>query len=309
MSRNSSTSKFTMQQNAGSVTPPAGFSNYLGVTSSAATSVGTSDYYALQYVIEGYNAADLNWGSANAKTITLSFWVRSSLTGTFGGSLTNYDNLNSYIFNYTISAANTWEQKSITIVGPTTGTWNTTNSGAFNITFSLGIGSDFRSTAGSWLSGNYFTTSGETQVVATNGATFYLTGVQLEVGSTATSFDYRDYGNELRMCQRYCNVYGENIYSVFGTMGFAFSGTGFSSVTIFPVEMRVMPTVSYTGNTRAVSGSDSINVTSVAFNTTNSSKKIALVEPAVASGLTTNRGYFWSAVNDATARAIFSAEL
>ena len=140
-------------------------------------------------------------------------------------------------------------------------------------------------------------------------ATGLLTGVQLEVGSTATSFDYRPYGTELALCQRYCNVYGENAYTIFGTMGFAFSGTGFSSVTPFPVEMRAIPTVAYTGNTRAVSGSDSIAVTSATFNTSNSNKKIALVEPAVASGLTTNRGYFWSADADATARAIFSAEL
>jgi hypothetical protein len=203
MARVSASSKFSMQQDAGAVTPPVGFSDYLGVTSLAATSVGSSDYYAIQGVIEGYNAADFNWGSANAKTITLSFWVRSSLTGTFGGSLTNYNNLQSYIFNYTVSAANTWEQKSITIVGPTTGTWNTTNSGAFNITFSLGIGSTFRSTANSWLSGNFFTTSGETQVVATNGATWYMTGAQLEIGVSATTFDFRSIGTELFLCQRY----------------------------------------------------------------------------------------------------------
>jgi hypothetical protein len=239
MSRNSASSKFSMQQDAGGVTPPAGFSDYLGVTSLAATSVGSSDYYAIQGVVEGYNVADFNWGTANAKTITLSFWVRSSLTGTFGGSLTNYDNTQSYIFNYNISTANTWEQKSITIVGPTTGTWNVTNSGAFNITFSLGVGSTFRSTANSWLSGNFFTTSGETQVVGTNGATFYITGVQLEVGSTATSFDYLDYGRSLIQCQRYFQTFIINSYSYAGNT----FGTNDARTTIpLLVSMRTAPT-------------------------------------------------------------------
>jgi len=247
MARVSASSKFSMQQDAGAVTPPVGFSDYLGVTSLAATSVGSSDYYAIQGVIEGYNAADFNWGSANAKTITLSFWVRSSLTGTFGGSLTNYNNLQSYIFNYTVSAANTWEQKSITIVGPTTGTWNTTNSGAFNITFSLGVGSTFRSTANSWLSGNFFTTSGETQVVATNGATWYMTGAQLEIGVSATTFDYRPYTTELQLCQRYYYVSASS-----NADGLGYVGTPISlalSIAIgqgsFSVSMRVAPTITF----------------------------------------------------------------
>ena len=243
MSRNSASSKFSMQQDAGGVTPPAGFSDYLGVTSLAATSVGSSDYYAIQGVVEGYNVADFNWGTANAKTITLSFWVRSSLTGTFGGSLTNYDNTQSYIFNYNISAANTWEQKSITIVGPTTGTWNVTNSGAFNITFSLGVGSTFRSTANSWLSGNFFTTSGETQVVGTNGATFYITGVQLEVGSTATSFDYRPYGTELALCQRYYERVTATANYMTYANGQAISTTGANGPWIFNVVKRAAPTM------------------------------------------------------------------
>ena len=251
MSRNSASSKFSMQRDAGGVTPPAGFSDYLGVTSLAATSVGSSDYYAMQGVVEGYNVADFNWGTANAKTITLSFWVRSSLTGTFGGSLTNYDNTQSYIFNYNISTANTWEQKSITIVVPTTGTWNVTNSGAFNITFSLGVGSTFRSTANSWLSGNFFTTSGETQVVGTNGATFYITGVQLEKGSTATAFDYRDYGNELIKCQRYCQKVMPGIQLV-KQREYDRSRAGFY---IFPVQMRTTATVG------AMSSTDGISIT------------------------------------------------
>jgi hypothetical protein len=309
MVRLSQSSKFSVQQNTGSVTPPVGFTNYFGVTSLASTSLGAGDFFAIEQRIEGYNFADLGWGTANAKTITISFWVRSSLTGTFGGALNNGNFNRAYPFSYTISSANTWEQKSVTIAGDTTGTWLTTNGVGVFVGFGLGVGTTYSGTAGSWQASGLLSATGATSVVGTNEATFYITGVQLEVGSTATSFDYRPYGTELALCQRYCNVYGENAYTIFGTMGFAFSSTGFSSVTSFPVEMRAIPTVAYTGNTRAVSGSDSIAVTSVVFNDSNSNRKIALVEPAVASGLTTNRGYFWSANADATARAIFSAEL
>jgi len=289
MARVSASSKFSMQQDAGGVTPPAGFSDYLGVTSLAATSVGSSDYYAIQGVIEGYNAADFNWGSSNAKTITLSFWVRSSLTGTFGGSLTNYNNLQSYIFNYTVSAANTWEQKSITIVGPTTGTWNTTNSGAFNITFSLGVGSTFRSTANSWLSGNFFTTSGETQVVATNGATWYMTGAQLEIGVSATTFDYRSYTTELQLCQRYYAKLGANPNAI-GNPGYQAHGAGGNQVTNtsqniylgFPQFMRTSPSIGYSGNIGITANGSYVTLSSIsaAYTGVNSSL-IQTTTPAV----------------------------
>jgi hypothetical protein len=199
-------SKFSIQRNAGSVTPPTGFTNYLGVTSLAATSVSASDYYFLRHQIEGFNIADFGWGTANATTVTLSFWVRSSLTGTFGGAIRNSANNYSYPFSYTILSANTWERKSITIVGPTTSTWETTNGQGLEIDISLGMGSTFSGTAGAWAAGNFASTTGATSVVSTNGATFYITGVQLEKGSTATSFDYRPYGTELALCQRYYEV-------------------------------------------------------------------------------------------------------
>jgi hypothetical protein len=199
----SQTSKITLQQNQGSVTPPTGFTNYLGITSSSAYTVGVGEVFAVRQHIEGYNIADLAWGTANAKTITLSFWVRSSLTGTFGGALANSDFSKTYPFSYTISSANTWEQKTVTVAGPTDGTWNTTNSQGITVVFSLGSGANVSGTAGTW-SGNYYVSStGATSVVGTNGATFYVTGVQLEVGSTATPFERRQFGNELSLCQRY----------------------------------------------------------------------------------------------------------
>jgi len=199
-------SKFTVQQNAGSVTPPAGFINYLGITSSSAYSVGSSDAFTVLQKIEGLNVADLGWGTANAKTVTLSFWVRSSLTGTFGGTFLNSAANRSYPFSYTISAANTWEQKAITVAGDTTGTWLTTNGDGIEVHFGLGVGSTYSGSANTWAGSFYLAPTGATSVVGTSGATFYITGVQLEKGTQATSFDFRSYGTELALCQRYYEV-------------------------------------------------------------------------------------------------------
>jgi hypothetical protein len=196
-------SKFTIQQNAGSVTPPAGFTNYLGCTSTSAYSVVSGDVFAINQLIEGYNVADLDWGTANAKTVTLSFWVRSSLTGTFGGALANSGKTRNYPFSYSIPVANTWTQISVTVAGDTTGTWEKTTANGLQVIFSLGAGSTFSGTAGAWTATNVWQPTGSVSVVGTNGATFYITGVQLEVGTQATSFEYRQYGQELVLCQRY----------------------------------------------------------------------------------------------------------
>jgi hypothetical protein len=251
--RLSQASKYTVQQNAGSVTPPAGFANYLGVTSSSAYSIVSSDYFFLEQKIEGYNMADFDWGTANAKSITLSFWVRSSLTGTFGGSLISYSSTYSYPFSYTISSANTWEQKSITIVGPTAGTWTTNNTGSLVVAFSLGMGSTRSGTAGSWTGvSNYYSATGATSVVGTNGATWYVTGIMLEKGSTATSFDYRSYGQELLLAQRYYST----VYVAIDAAG---NGFGAQGVT-FPATMRTQP--SWT----IISNNVTSNISSVQFN-------------------------------------------
>jgi hypothetical protein len=199
----SAASKFKIGQNAGAVTPPTGFINYLGLTSLSAYTAGASEVFGVIQIIEGLNVADLGWGTASAATVTLSFWVRSSLTGTFGGSLRNNAGNRSYPFTYTISVANTWEQKTVTIAGDTSGTWLTTNGTGINLTFSIGSGSTLSGTADAWASANLTSATGSTSVVGTNGATFYITGVQLEKGSTATTFDYRPYGTELALCQRY----------------------------------------------------------------------------------------------------------
>jgi hypothetical protein len=238
-------SKYTVQQNAGSVTPPTGFINYLGATSSSAYSVGASDYFAIVQNIEGLNLADLGWGTASAATVTLSFWVRSSLTGTFGGVITNGDYNRTYPFSYTISAANTWEYETITIAGDTTGTWLKTNGNGMRVWLTLGAGATVSGAAGSWSANNYLSATGATSVVGTSGATFYITGVQLEKGSTATSFDYRPYGTEFSLCQRYfaLNTPG---------CGKTSTTTNMSGTIGCPVTLRDVPTVSLFNGTNKV---------------------------------------------------------
>jgi len=238
------TSKYSVQQNAGSVTPPVEFTNYLGVTSLSAYSVGSTEQFNLTQRIEGYNISDLGWGTANAKTITLSFWVRSSLTGVFGGALRNSASDRSYPFSYTISVANTWEQKTITIAGDTTGTWLTNNGIGVNVFFGLGVGSTLSGTAGAWAAANYVSATGATSVVGTNGATFYITGVQLEAGSVASPFQRRDYGRELDLCQRYY----VGSYEYWFTSGYDTSYTTVNRGGIgWSYQMRATPSIVITG--------------------------------------------------------------
>ena len=238
-------SKFSVQQNAGAVTPPAGYINYLGVTSLSAYSIAAGDIFAVYQAIEGLNVADLGWGTANAKTVTLSFQVYSSLTGTFGGSLRNSATNRSYPFTYTVSTANTWTSISITVAGDTSGTWLTTNGVGIYVTLSLGSGSTFSATAGAWAAGNYTSATGATSVVGTNGATFYITGVQLEVGSSATGFEYVDYGTQLVMCQRYFEL-------VWNFVGKATTTTGAEGNTTYVVTKRTAPTTALVSGTNTL---------------------------------------------------------
>jgi len=202
----------------------------------------------ISQLIEGFNTADLGWGAAGAQAVTVSFWVRSSLTGAFGGTLQNYALNRNYPFTYTISSANTWEQKTVTVAGDTTGTWLTNTSCGIRLNFSLGCGSSVSGTAGSWTgTSNIFSATGATSVVGTNGATFYITGVQLEAGSVATPFERRPYGTELQLCMRYYQEnLGTNIEAMPLTMNY---GTAFTSGNYrwishtLPVTMRVTPTV------------------------------------------------------------------
>lgn len=215
-------SKLTYQRNAGSVTPPPGFNYYMGITSTSAYSITSSDAFRLYQPIEGLNAVDFMWGTSSAQPATLSFWVRSSLTGTFGGAIYNFDASRLIVFSYTINAANTWEYKSVVIPGDTTGTWKSDNTTGILLQFSLGAGSTLQGTPGVWGSSVYLAPTGQQNVTGTNGATFYITGVQFESGSIATSFERRPYQLELLLCQRYyedfsVNTAGNNLTHVYAT--------------------------------------------------------------------------------------------
>jgi len=243
----SAASKFSVVQ---STTAPAGYGFSMLCTSLSAYSVGTNDNFEMYQPIEGFNTADLAWGTADAKTVTLSFWVRSSLTGTFGGSILNGAYNYSYPFSYTISAANTWEQKTVTIAGPTAGTWTgATNGTGAVVNFGLGAGSGKSGTAGSWSANGYYNATGATSVVGTSGATFYITGVQLEVGSSATGFEYRLYNQELSACQRYYQqIVGNTSGAYAGSVLDVAKQLAFGQC-VFKVTMRTSPTVVlYDGN-------------------------------------------------------------
>ena len=291
--QSASTGKLVVQQNAGSVTPPAGFTYYLGVTSQSSYSVAAGDEYLLTQYVEGYNVADLGWGTANAKTITVSFWVRSSLTGSFGGSIGNSANTRFYPFSFTISTANTWEQKAITIVGDTSGTWLTNNSTGLYLRYGLGVGTTYGSgTAGAWTGTYADVPTGSVSVVGTSGATFYLTGVQLEVGTQATTFDYRSYGTELALCQRYYETtFGTGVAVGTGSAPATFRGSttvygpnSYFGTLIFKVSKRADPTINFwdggtSGNLSCYTTSSASSLVGIAQNitTTGCSGNIAAV--------------------------------
>jgi hypothetical protein len=249
MSITSQASKYSVQRVSDA---PTGFINSLKATSLSAYSVTASDIFHVMQMIEGLNIADLAWGTANAATVTFSFWAKSSLTGTFGGSLVNSAEDRSYPFTYTISAANTWEYKSVTIPGDTTGTWLTTNGIGIRCHFTLGMGSNYTATAGAWTAGAKFAPTGAVSVVGTNGATLQVTGVQLERGSNATSFEFRDYGRELILCRRYFTKYYQNTTGAIGDTGvFNMAMWAVNSAYTahwFQVSMRAGPSFSYSAN-------------------------------------------------------------
>ena len=285
------TSKFTAQRSS---TAPTGFTNSLLFTSSAATTPSSSDYYYFSQRIEGTNTYDLDFGLSTAKTITISFWVRSSLTGTFSGVVLNSAVNRSYAFTYTISSANTWEQKSVTITGDTSGTWLTTTGVGLEVRFALGAGSSFLQSSGSWGTGNVVGATGTTQWISTNGATFYITGVQLEIGSTATPFERRMYGQELALCQRYFTLIASGDLKSTG-VGYYYSATSAYGNFNLPVTMRTTPTIYQTTGTDYYrlyrnSNNDGVNSFTVGDGTTPQS--LEFLNSSEASG-TAGQAGFW----------------
>lgn len=229
-----------------SATPPNGAPNYLQVkTTTADASITSGEKYRLLHAIEGYNVADLAFGTASAKTITVSFKVRSSLTGTFSGVIQNGALDRSYPFSFAISAANTWEEKIVTISGDTTGTWPIDNTASLVLCFDIGSGSALKGPAGAWAAATYYGVTGAVNLISTLNATLDITQVQVEAGSVATAFEIRPYGTELSLCQRYFQKVGSDSGADPIGSGFVTSSTtAVASVTLL-TPMRAIPSLSF----------------------------------------------------------------
>ena len=228
-------SKYSAQQQTGG---PSGFDNYVRITSLSAHTSTSTDFFPFFTNLEGQDVQQLQYGSSNAKDVTISFWVRSSLTGNFSVGFRAASASTSYATTYTISAANTWEYKTITVAGNTSTSIANNNLLGFDVNFDIGHGSLQETTANTWVAGNKCRVSGTVRIVETNGATLDITGVQLEVGDTATPFEHRSYGQELALCQRY--------YAYLGT---EFYGTNYGNVSTLcivthPAAMRTTPSYS-----------------------------------------------------------------
>jgi uncharacterized protein (DUF697 family) len=303
-------SKFTAQQDS-SANTVAGFTSSMKVTSSSAYSVTTGDTFFFDQIIEGNNVADLRWGTASARPVTLSFWVRSSLTGQFGGALRNSAADRAYPFLYTIVAANTWEQKFITVAGDTSGTWLTTNGTGIEIVWNLGSVSSYLATAGDWTAGNIIGATGDTSVVGTNGATWYITGIQLEEGSVPTPFEYRQYGTELHLCQRYYKRISR-VDSSGGDNGFInladWDSVNAYGATIISPSMRIAPSLSYSALSDFAYYEGSSIKTPTGITIVGSGPNHAEISIGWSGGLTTGRAG-WMRINGASGWLAFSSEI
>lgn len=291
---------------------PAGFTNSLLFSVTTGYTPTSAHQNNIRQFIEGFNVADLGWGAAGAQSITLSFWVRSSLTGTFSGSLMNSAYDRSYVFTFSVAAANTWEYKTVTIAGDTTGTWLADNSSGIRLFFDMGSGSSYNATAGAWGAGEKRNTSGSVQPIGTSGATFYITGVQLEPGTVATPFERRSYGQELALCQRYYQRTTAETASATLLTGVICSGAssgngGFNLIGI----MRTTPTLdSSTASAFAYSdGATGTACTAVSLAGSQSNSKIASINFSTAGSLTQFRSYRIEANSSTTAFLGFSSEL
>ena len=231
---------------------PPQFEHSFKITSNSAYTPTSGNYFYVGQKIEGHNWKHLQFGSSNAKTITISFWVRSSITGTWSGIVKNNEQNRTYPWEYTISSANTWEKKTITVAGDTGGNWRTDNGAGAWIYFCIGNhSSSYLGSANSWQASNLIGTTGSNSLVNTNGATWYMTGLKVEEGSSATDFQLKLYDEELRRCQRYfyMHAFGAYVYQPntpdSTPMGNSARWTNVShyGMIYFPVQMRAHPSL------------------------------------------------------------------
>jgi hypothetical protein len=247
-----------------STVAPAGFTNsWLLTVTATNASPAVGDGNLVDQRVEGFNIADLGWGTANAQSVTVSFWVRSSVTGTFGFLIVNSANARAYGATYTVNAANTFEYKTVTIPGDTAGTWLTNNGAGLGLRFGF-CGGSSRTVSTGWSATSTFVlnVTGATNLMATSGATFYITGVQLEVGSVATPFEHRQYGQELALCRRY--YAGGDGYMTLHPLAADGSGGYYRSQVYFDTPMRAAPTVSLVSSVN-IDGTQAITTNKVGF--------------------------------------------
>jgi hypothetical protein len=203
----SNTTDFTTTQDS-TVPTGKGFTNSIKIQPTATKSPSSSTYARIGYSIEGYDGASLCWGTSGAKSATISFWVRASVTGIYSIGVKNAAANRSICLEYTIDSADTWEYKTITFPGVTDGTWEQTNSRFCYIdVWQAGQGSQ-TSTIGTWQGQNVNMSSNQVNLFTSTSNTFYITGFQMEVGKVATPFEHRSYGEELALCQRYYEIIG-----------------------------------------------------------------------------------------------------
>ena len=309
---NTQSGKITFQQNHGSVTPPAGFTNYIGLKVAATATIGASDYFLFFQNIEGNNLYDFDLGKSTASVFTLSFWAYSNVTGTLGAVIKSSGQNYSYPFTYTINSANTWEYKTVTVARPTSGTWGTGTSGTLLIGFNLGCGSTYSgSPDGTWQSVNVVSATGGASLMGSTSNYLYLTGIQVEKGPVATPFEFRHYGTELNLCKRYYWQIVSGTGQEIMINGTAFQTNQWETVVTYPVEMRSVPTITFTAPstwaTRIGGTSPSSALSYYYADATIARMQVLIYAPY--SGLTQGQSNALSSKNPSIAAMYFSAEI
>jgi len=284
----------------------------LSVTT-ADTSIAGGDYYSFVQFIEGKNAQSLQYGTSDAKPVTLSFWVRATKTGT-NTIVFQKDDSTTYrmIKEYTINSSNTWEYKTITIEPDSNikaggGAIDNDTGRGIQITWILKYGSNYEGTADTWITAGNYTTTNQVNHMDSTSNTFYITGVQLEIGEKATEFEHEPYEATLAKCQRYCFVTPTGVaYSWAALSGYCNTTSNALTFYQYPVQMRAAPTLSTSGNFQVADGHSTYSITSQSIGEPN---KYATRVDVAASGLTVGRVAMVRNNNDTTAKITFAAEL